>query len=465
MAQERGQWGSRAGFVLAAAGSAIGLGNLWKFPYITWDNQGGAFVLVYLVCIACIGLPIMMAEILVGRKTQKSAVGAFKEAVGPAWGVVGGLGVLTGFILLGYYTVIAGWSLRNFAKCLGWSWSGFPENFEVGADFGAFLGNGPLQLLCTVLFSAATIFVVHRGVGKGIERVARMLMPVLFAILLLLLGTVLTMKGAGEAFGFIFRPRFDQLGWDGVLEALGHSFFTLSLGMGAMVTYGSYMKRQESVVRSSMTVVILDTVIALVATMIMFTVIFSEGIQGEIGRSSVGMLFITLPKLFYTAVPFGALLAPLFYVLVGFAALTSTISLLEVVAAYLIDQRGFSRAAATVSCGLGILVLSLLCSLSLGAWDAMSSFHIVSNAAGPKQGLLSTLDHFVSNWMLPVGGLLITLAVGWFMTRKVTQAELVDETTPGWFHYPVWLFFIRFVAPVAVGAIIFAVIFLGTDFS
>ncbi len=461
MSGSRDRWTSNMGFVLAAAGSAIGLGNLWKFPYITWHNDGGAFVIVYLVCVAAVGLPIMAAEILIGRKTQKSAVGALKAAVGPAWGFVGGWGVLTGFVILGYYTVVAGWTLDYFLECLGWSLNGYPENHEAGEAFNAFIENGPRQLLLSGLFMALTMGVILLGVRRGIERVARILMPTLFGILVLLFATSMTMEGAGEALRHIYVPHFENLPWTGVLEALGHAFFTLSLGMGAMITYGSYMDKKQSVPRAAGTVVLLDTVIALVATMIMFSVIFSKpGMSQEIDGSTAGMLFITLPDLFYTLVPMGSLLAPLFYVLVGFAALTSTISLLEVVVAYFIDERGLSRVTATAICGVATFVLTVLCGLSFGAWESISVFEIF----GGKEGLFATLDHLAANWLLPIGGLLTTLAAGWFMTRKATETELVDENTPSWFHYGLWRFFIRFVSPVAVAVIIFFVI-RGRDFS
>ena len=468
MPQDRGHWSSRAGFILAAAGSAIGLGNLWKFPYITWANDGGAFVLVYLICIAMIGLPIMIAEILIGRRTQKSAVGAMGAAVGPAWSWVGGIGVFTGFVILGYYTVIAGWTLRYFWTCLRWSFGGFEAASASGDAFGAFASNGPLQILLAGLFMTATVMVVYNGIGKGIERVSRVLMPILFAIIIVLLIRALTLDGAGQALRFIFNPDFTKLKPLGALEAMGHSFFTLSLGMGAMITYGSYLSRKESVVRSSAVVVFLDTTIALFATMIMFSVIFSvPGMSDQIDKSTAAMLFISLPQLFYTAVPLGQLLAPLFYVLVAFAALTSTISLLEVVASYFIDQRGMSRRKATLMCGFGIFILSLLCGLSFGGWQALSGFNLL-HGLGPqlasKTGLFDHLDYLASNWLLPVGGFFITLGTGWFMTRQATEAELVDETTPWWFHYGVWRFFIRYVAPLAVAAIIAAVI-SGKDFS
>jgi NSS family neurotransmitter:Na+ symporter len=466
MTEQRGNWTSSAGFILAATGSAIGLGNLWKFPFITWENNGGAFVLVYLICIAAVGLPIMMAELLIGRKTQKSAVGALKEAVGPMWGLVGGWGVLCGFILLSYYTVIAGWSLFYFAKTIGWTASGFPTDLQTGDLFGSQVSNVGLQLSLSLGFSIATVSVVYFGVQKGIERIARLFLPVLFAILLLLLISALGMSGAGEALGFIFRPNFAELEPSGVLEALGHAFFTLSLGMGAMITYGSYISRNQSIVKASAVIVILDTVIALVATMIMFSVIFSvPGMEEQVGGSTVGMLFISLPQLFYTEVPFGTLLGPLFYVLVALAALTSTMSLLEVVASYVIDEHGIERSKATLMCGSAVFIFTIFAALSFADVPFLSTLHIFGEGEGAKLGWFSTADHFVSNWMLPTGGFAITLAAGWFMTRDATEGELVDGTEPSWFKYPVWQFFIRFVSPIAVGAIIIAVLFFGVDFS
>lgn len=466
MPPQREQWSSRLGFVLAASGSAIGLGNLWKFPYITWVNEGGAFVLVYLLCILAVGLPIMMAEVLIGRKTQLSAVGALKEAFGPAWGWVGGLGVFTGFVILSYYLVVAGWTLRYFAACVNWSLTGYDEAKASGAAFGAFAATGGLQVLLVALFLGLTMAVVYRGIGGGIEKVARILMPALFLILITLLLSALSMDGSREALAFVFAPDFSRLELPGILEALGHSFFTLSLGMGAMITYGSYLGRRESVVSSAATIVILDTLIAITATVIMFSVIFAvPGMREQIGKSTVGMLFITLPQLFYTVVPFGKLLAPLFYVLVTFAALTSTISLLEVVVSYFIDHRGMSRAKATTLCGLAIFAMGTVCALSFGGWGAVSNFSLVySGTPQAKTGVFQHMDHLAANWLLPVGGFFITFGTGWLMTRKSTEDELIDGSTPKWFHYGLWRLFIRYLAPVAVAAIIVAVI-AGKDFS
>ncbi len=462
MNQPRDQWTTNIGFILAATGSAIGLGNLWKFPFITWHNRGGAFVLVYLLCIAGVGLPIMLAELLIGRKTQKSPVGAMREAVGPLWGLVGAWGVLAGFTVLSYYTVVAGWSLFYFVKTMGWSLMGFPASTQTGAVFNTAVANGPLQILLSGLFMIGTVSVVYFGVHGGIERVSRIFLPILFGILLLLLFSALSMSGSGEAIRFIFRPNFHELKPPAILEALGHSFFTLSLGMGAMITYGSYIQRDKSLVTAAGTIVLLDTLVALVATIIMFSVIFSvPGLSDQVSGSTVGMLFISLPQLFYQVVPFGRVLGPLFYVLVALAALTSTISMLEVVVSYFIDEKGWSRPKATLTSGVSIFVVTILCALSFGAVPALSDFTLFAG----KQGLFLTLDHLLANWQLPIGGLFITLAAGWFMTRKATEDELVDEKTPRWFRYGMWRFFIRFVAPAAIGAILIAIAFFGKDFS
>jgi len=462
MEDQRGHWSSSVGFVLAATGSAIGLGNLWKFPFITWENDGGAFVIVYLMCIAAVGLPIMMAELLIGRSTQKSPVGALKAAVGPIWGIVGGWGVLCGFILLSYYSVIAGWSIYYFIQSVGWTVGGFPVESSMGELFNSQVSNGGLQITLSALFMIATVSIVYFGVQGGIERIARIFLPVLFGILLLLLISALGMEGSSEALAFIFVPDFTELEPAGVLEAVGHSFFTLSLGMGAMITYGSYLDRHQSVVKASAVIVALDTIIALVATVIMFSVIFTvAGMDEQVSGSTVGMLFISLPQLFYTVVPFGTILGPLFYVLVALAALTSTISLLEVVASYVIDEHGVNRHKATLACGAAVFLLTILSALSFGAATGLSTFEIVEG----KPGWFSTADHFVSNWMLPTGGFAIAIAAGWFMTRDVTRSELEDGTEPGWFHYGAWRFFIRFIAPAAVAAIIIAVAFFSVDFS
>jgi NSS family neurotransmitter:Na+ symporter len=457
MSSGRDSWGSRFGFVLAAAGSAVGLGNLWKFPYLTWDNHGGAFVIVYLGAVAIIGLPLMMSEILVGRKTQLSPVPAFIKLGGRRWSALGWLGVASGAVIQSYYMVIAGWSVRSFVQCLCWSFKGYTAPGE--GEFNQFLANGGLQIGLTAIFTLATSVVVYRGIGGGIEKATKVLMPALLAILFYLVLTTLAMEGRTQAFETIFKPDFSKLPAKGFLEAMGQAFFSLSLGLGAMVAYGSYLDKRESIFKSALWVVVVDTAVALLCCFAMFTIIFStQGLEERVSGSTVGMLFITLPDLFYTEMPGGAVLAPLFFVLVGFAALSSTISLGEVTTSLLIDLLKWPRPRATVVTTGVVFVGSILAALSLGAVPALSSFEIFEG----KQGVLSTLDHLAANWMLPLGGLLTTLFVGWRLGEEACREELGvrHRSVP----FVIWLWIVRVVAPLAILFLLINVI-LGKDFS
>lgn len=457
MASKRDNWGSRIGFILAAAGSAVGLGNLWKFPYLTWENDGGAFVIIYLLAVFLIGLPLMMSEILVGRTTQLSPVPAFTKLGGKKWSGVGWLGVASGALIQSYYMVIAGWSLRSFFQCLEWSLKGYTAPAE--GDFGAFLSNGALQIVLTLAFTLATAFIVYRGIGGGIEKATKILMPVLFLILLYLVFTTLTMEGRNEAVAKIFIPDFSKLRTDGFLEAMGQAFFSLSLGLGAMVVYGSYLNKKESIFKSALWVVLLDTLVALLTCFAMFTIIFSvSGLERRVSGSTIGMLFITLPDLFYTEMPGGLLLGPLFFVLVAFAALTSTISLGEVTCSLLIDHIGWKRSRATIVTTSVVFIGSILAALSLGANDFLSSFSIFKG----KNGVFATLDHLAANWLLPTGGFLITLFVGWKVGKIKCMEELgLNQTN---LAFTVWLWIIRVAAPAAVLILLINVI-MGKDFS
>lgn len=461
MATGRAHWGSRLGFVMAAAGSAVGLGNLWKFPYITWENNGGAFVVVYLAAVFVLGLPIMIAEILVGRRAQLSAVPAFETLAGGgrrgrAWSTVGWVGVLAGGVILSYYMVIAGWSLWSFHKCLVWSFTGYDA---ASLGFDGFLKDGVLQVILTAAFSLMTAGIVMRGIGGGIERATRIMMPVLVAIMLYLVATALTMDGRDEALAKLFVPHFSELPPQGVLLAVGQAFFSLSLGLGAMIAYGSYISKQESIVRSALWVVVLDTGFALLAAVAMFTIIFSvPGLQDRVSGSTVGMLFITLPDLFYTRMPGGAVLAPLFFVLVAFAALSSTISLGEVVTSLMIDRRGWSRRKAAAICSSVVFAGSVLAALSVGAVAPLSQVEVFAG----KPGLLSTLDHLAANYLLPLGGLGTTVFVGWFLGRPALLEELGLKRGTISFHLLLWI--LRVVAPLAILALLTAVL-AGWDFS
>jgi neurotransmitter:Na+ symporter, NSS family len=456
MTVSRGHWGSRLGFVLAASGSAVGLGNLWKFPYITWENNGGAFVLVYLLSVVVLGLPIMMSEILIGRRAQLSPVPAFEKLGSKKWSLVGWLGVLAGATIQSYYMVIAGWSLRSFFLCLDWSANGYAP---VDGAFNAFLSNGFLQIALTALFTIMTAAIVYRGIGGGIEKATKVMMPVLLSILLYLMITALTMEGRSEALSMIFVPDFSTLSANSLLMAMGQAFFSLSLGLGAMLVYGSYIDKKESIFKSAMWVVVLDTGVALVACITMFTIIFSiPDLKNDLSGSTVGMLFITLPKMFYTEMPGGIVLGPAFFILVAFAALSSTISLGEVIASLMIDRAGWSRPKATIVTASFVFVCSIFAALSLGAVEGLSNFEIFAG----KAGVLSTLDHLVANYFLPIGGLFTTLFVGWKLGKKETLDELGlgKATVP----FTIWLWIVRIVAPAAIIFLLINV-FMGKDFS
>ena len=461
MSQPRGQWSSSMGFILAAAGSAVGLGNLWKFPYIAYENHGGAFVLVYIAAIALVGLPIMLAEVLLGRRGQKSAVGTFRvlgqgRPGGPLWAGTGMLGVLAGFVILSYYCVIAGWTLRYILLALTGQLGSMVADGSFNDFFGSFLASGPTQTLWYTLFMGLTVGVVFFGVKGGIERVAKTLVPLLFVILVALAIYASTTEGFGRAIEFLFRPNFHELTRGAVLEALGHSFFTLSLGMGAMLTYGSYMRKQNSVPKAAFTISLLDTLIAILACVIMFSIIFTDDM--EVRKSST-ILFTTLPTVFFK-LPGGSVISAVFYLLVSVAALTSTISLLEVVVSFAIDELKIARRKAVLLCGGGIYVFGLLSAWSLGGSTTLTEINLIGRES--TAGVLGTLDYLASNWFLPVGGFLIALFTGWVLATKSSREELAEgHGEMPW--YGAWLGLIRFVAPLVVGAIIVSVI-LGAEY-
>lgn len=456
---EQRQSFSHLGFIIAAAGSAVGLGNIWKFPYITYANGGGSFVVVYLAAVLLIGAPVMMAEILIGRRTQESPVPALLKLApdargGRVWAAAGFLGVFSGFVILSFYSVVAGWTLYYFGKCLGWAATGFtPEIADsLGPGFEAYLADPGLQIGFHALFMMATMAIVLVGVKEGIERVTRVLMPVLLLILVVLVVAAALSPGFGEAMRFLFH--WSDIDRHAALEAVGHAFFTLSLGMGALITYGSYTKRDQSIRRDAAMICFLDTLIALMAAVVMFSIVFSvpEAERADTFRQTAAILFTTLPRMLFE-LPGGVVLAPLFYLLVMFAALTSTISLLEVVVAYFIDHLGWSRRKATLAVGAVMTGTGALAALSLGANATLSSWAPLDDR---NVGVFSTLDYLATNWLLPVGGFLLALFAGWFLSERISRDEL--ETGGGPFRlYGLWRFLLRVVCPVAIGWILLAV--------
>lgn len=447
--QPRALWGSRLGFILAAAGSAVGLGNIWKFPYITGNNGGGAFVLVYLICIALVGLPIMMAELMIGRHTRRDAVGAFIRLEGrrSPWRMAGWVSILAAFVILSYYSVVAGWTLDYLFRALQGAFAAPPGTAptqvatQITAMFDGLEKSGARQVLWHLTFIVLCLGIVIGGVKKGIERWSKILMPILLGLLVLLFINGMLSDGARQGLEFMFRPDFHKLTPGAVLEALGHAFFTLSLGMAAMITYGSYLSRQENLFDASLRIALLDTGIALMAGLAIFPIVFSAGMQPGAGP---GLVFKTIPMVF-SSLPGGNLLALLFFLLLAFAALTSAISLLESQVAYLIDERGWGRKQATAF----MAVLAFV----VGIPSALSSNLLTHLTPIGQLGVFDSIDLIASNYLLPISGLLTALYVGWFWSGHEEKEELLAGGS-GWV-YPTWHFLIRFVAPVAVAIILY----------
>ncbi len=426
--QTRGSWSSSVGFVLAAIGSAVGLGNVWRFPYITGQYGGGAFVVVYIICVLIVGIPIMLAEFLIGRKAQRDAVGSFRALrPGSPWVLTGWLGIVSGFVILSYYAVVGGWVLHYVYLSFRDRFTGAtPET--ISALFGALAGNPQLQLFWHSVFMLLTVTIVAGGIRGGIELGNKIMMPILLFLLCSLLLYALQTDGAGPGIAFLLRPRWEQLGPLAILEALGQALFSLSLGMAAMVTYGSYLDKDTNLVRSAVCVAAGDTLVAALAGLVIFPIVFTFQLEPSAGP---GLLFRTLPIAF-AQLPGGQIVALAFFILLSFAALTSAMSLLEVVTAYFIDEHKWSRKKASWLLGGSIFLLGIPSDL--------------------KQDFLGFMDGLATNYLLPIGALLIALFAGWVLSHKERQGEFDPGEDPTR-AYRAWSFLIRFVSPVAVALI------------
>ncbi|MFC5586975.1 sodium-dependent transporter [Nitratireductor kimnyeongensis] len=435
MNPSREHWTSRMGFILAAAGSAVGLGNVWRFPYVTGENGGGAFLLIYLGIVFSIGVSVLIAELIIGRATQRDPAGAFRKLAGGAWPLVGYMSILTAFLILSFYCVIAGWTLAYMIKSI--TGTILTANSEaIGAVFYAFITDPLEPVLYTALFIGLTVFVALGGVASGIERAARILMPALFVVLLVLVVRSVTLEGAGEGIAFFLEPDFSKVTWGTLLAALGQAFFSLSLGMGAMITYGSYMQRHDDIAGSALAVTVLDALVAVLSGLVILPAVFAFGAAPTAGP---GLTFITLPSIF-AQMPFGFLFATLFFFLLAIAALTSAVALLEVVIAYFMDESGANRKKVAVSAGVATFALAVPASLSLGV---MSGFTIGG------QVLFDALDFLTNNITLPLGGLLVALFLGWVMKQE-GEEELRDGSALAPALVGAWRLIIRFIAPVAI---------------
>lgn len=439
---QREQWGSKIGFILAAAGSAIGLGNIWKFPYVAGENGGAAFVLIYLICTALIGLPVLIGEILIGRSTSKDPVGAFKSLSGSKfWASVGGMGVIAGFIILSFYAVVAGWSLGYIYEAVTGKFHAFPEPSQAANHFGDLIGNVYWIVGYFALFMIITMFVVVAGVQKGIERGSKIMMPILFALIIILVIRGVTLEGAEAGIAFLLKPDWSLITGRSILEALGQSFFTLSMGMGAMLTYGSYMSKKDNIPTSAVNIVILDTSIALLAGLAIFSSVFATGLDPTAGP---GLIFHTLPVVF-TKMPGGYIFSIVFFILLSIAALTSAISLLEVITAYFVDEKNWSRKKAVMVFG-GITFL-------LGIPSALS-FNVLSNFSIFGLSFFDFADYITSNIMLPLGGLLISVFIAYRWGFGNALANLRNGAENLIDNYPVlvtiWKISVKYLSPVLI---------------
>lgn len=439
-----GQWSSRMIFILAATGSAVGLGNIWKFPYMTGENGGGAFVLVYLACIALIGIPIMMAEVLLGRRGRQSPINTMRSLATEAgasaqWAWLGWIGVIAGFLIMSFYSVIAGWAIAYVLQGISGEFAGLTGETSANAFVGH-ISNPGVTTFWHTIFSLLCLLVVARGVRSGLERAVRVLMPALFVLLVLLLGYAINTGYFEDGLSFLFNPDFSQLSREGVLSALGHAFFTLSLGMGAIMVYGSYMPGKASIASTTFTIAIMDTVVALVAGMAIFPIVFANGLDPAGGP---GLVFISLPIAF-GQMPGGMLFGTLFFVLLTFAAWTSAISIVEPAIAFLVENKGITRKkAAAVVIGLA-WALGMLTVMSFGGWG----FEFEFAGATKTDGIFDILDIATTNFMLPLGGLAIALFAGWVMRSDAVADELGMRSDSAMFGF--WRLLVRFVAPAGV---------------
>ena len=417
MSQNREQWGSKLGFILAASGSAVGIGNIWKYPHMAGQNGGAAFTLVYLACIFVVGLSIVIAEFVIGRKTQLSPVGAFEKlAPSTNWKWVGFLGVASAFVILSFYGVVGGWVLKYVIVSIT---GGFNElagdPAAAGNVFNTFITDTWSPIIYQVFFMAFCVWVIVNGVKGGIEKWSKIMMPLIVVLLAVLAVRGMTLEGGMKGISFLFNPRFEDLTASSIVLALGHSFFTVSLGMGTMITYGSYLNRKQNLLNSAVWVIALDTAIAMLAGIAIFTTVFALGANPAEGP---GLIFVVLPSVF-SQLAGGTLWGTMFFVLLFMAALTSAISILEVVTAYFIDQKGWSRKKATIQFGAVITIVGVFCSLSMGGGVNITEFL--------GMPFFDVMDYLSAKYMLPIGGMLTAI----FILRKWGISNYMAELKSG----------------------------------
>ena len=436
----RDGFGSKIGIIAAAAGSAVGLGNIYRFPCELGNNGGGAFLLVYLLIVICLGVPVMLSEFVIGRKTQKNPIGAFRMLKPKSgWPLVGYMGVACALVIMAFYSTVAGWTLEYVVKAVGNQFQG-KELSVIEQEFTDFHNIGWKNVLWQVIFIFLTGFVVFKGVANGIEKYSKILMPLLVLILIVLAIRSVTLPGAGEGLSFLFKPDFSKITGSVLISALGQAFFSLSMGMGVLITYGSYIKKDDNMTTTALSVTMSDTLVAVLAGIVIFPAAFSFGVQPEAG---MGLVFSTIPMIF-NQMAGGYFFCIIFFVLLAVAALTSTISLLEVIVAYLVEEVRVTRRWATVIASLACMAVGVFASLSL---KDNSVFHI-----GGKS-FFDCLDFLSANILLPVGALLIVIFVGWIMGKSEFFKEITNEGHLKLSVKSLIYFIIKFLAPLAIAVI------------
>lgn len=437
----RASWGSRIGFILAVAGSAIGLANIWRFPYIVGKHGGAAFIIIYLLCLAFMGFPVFISEILIGRSTQTSPVGAFRKLGGSLWSKAGGLTIFTGFLVSSFYSAVAGWILGYLVEAALGNFSLFHSTEQATAHYASLIDSPSWGVSFHFLFLLLSTSVLYLGVREGIEKSSKVFMPLLFLVLFILVFKGILMPNAGAALTFLFTPDWTVLTPTAIIVAMGQAFFTLSLGQGTLVTYGSYLKKQENIVASSFPVVAMDTLVSILSAIAVFTIVFSVGIEPDCGP---GLIFRTLPWAF-SQIPGGYLLGILFFLLVVLAALTSEISAMEPFIAYLIDEKKWKRKPAVITCGLSAFILGIPSALS---------YNLLKHYTLWGMTFLDLMDFLASSILIPIGGLFAVLLVGWRWGMPKAFAELLQGSQTTFAkrkplkHY--FWFCIKYSAPVLI---------------
>jgi NSS family neurotransmitter:Na+ symporter len=432
----RDSFGSKFGVFAAVVGSAVGLGNIWRFPYMAGENGGGAFLVVYFAFVLIIGIPVVISEFIIGRQGQSNSYGAFKKlAPGKPWYLVGLMGIFASFIILAFYSTIAGWTLEYVflsVKNIFIPPAGSPE--EV---FQAFHTNSFLPVLWQIIFMILTALIIYCGVQKGIEKYSKILMPTLFLILVVLSVKAISLPDSSEGLKFLFKPDFSKINSTVILSALGQAAFSLSIGMGCLITYGSYIKKDNNLTKMAFSVSLADMSIAILAGVAIFPAVFSFGINPEQGP---GLVFIVLPSVFQQMIG-GTFFALLFFILLAIAALTSAISLLEVIVAYFTEEFRLKRLTATALATTLAVGLGVFTTLSFGALKGFTVFN---------KTLFDSCDFLATNILLPLGAFCIVVFLGWFYNKKYTKDELSNQGTLKVGLFPVFLFIIRFLAPLAI---------------